>query len=118
MPIYRVVVQTGAKVLLVLALGAATAQAQEPSAPVAPPMKDMSPTPAPLERQAPPLPNDMRRLPPITSFDALDVQHTGRVTKEAASKDAWLARHFTTCDSNRDGQVTRPEYDICSANAR
>ena len=49
-----------------------------------------------------------------TPFDSLDTTHQGYLTRQNAATDSWLASHFSQCDADRDGRVTRAEYTACS----
>lgn len=46
------------------------------------------------------------------SFDDL-AGSKGYITPEDARRDAWLSGHFSGCDSNNDGKLTRQEYAQC-----
>lgn len=48
----------------------------------------------------------------LPSFDEVDANHDGLVTKDEASKIEGL--DFATCDKNQDGSVSREEYDACA----
>ena len=48
------------------------------------------------------------------AFDKLDTGHKGVLTKEQGMKDPWLAQHFASCDSDKDGTVSGAEYAICT----
>lgn len=37
----------------------------------------------------------------------------GYITQSGAASDAWLSQHFSACDSNHDGRITRSEYTEC-----
>ncbi|HEY8229570.1 MAG TPA: hypothetical protein VIG31_03865 [Rhodanobacteraceae bacterium] len=49
---------------------------------------------------------------PSTSFDDL-AGSKGYIRQEDAGRDAWLSGHFSGCDSNNDGKLTRQEYAQC-----
>lgn len=49
---------------------------------------------------------------PSTSFDAL-AGSKDYITQADAKRDAWLSGHFSVCDSNNDGKLTRQEYAKC-----
>lgn len=49
---------------------------------------------------------------PSTSFDDL-AGSKGYITQEDAKRDSWLSGHFSGCDSNNDGKLTRQEYAQC-----
>ena len=49
---------------------------------------------------------------PSTSFDDL-AGSKDYITKDDAKRDAWLSGHFSVCDSNNDGKLTREEYAKC-----
>ncbi|HEY8230818.1 MAG TPA: hypothetical protein VIG31_10245 [Rhodanobacteraceae bacterium] len=46
---------------------------------------------------------------PSTSFDDL-AGSKGYITQQDAQHDAWLSGHFSECDANHDGKLTRQEY--------
>lgn len=50
--------------------------------------------------------------PPSASFDQL-AGSKGYITQEDARHDSWLSEHFSGCDSNNDGKLTRQEYAQC-----
>lgn len=54
--------------------------------------------------------NRTRRQP--GNFSAL-AGSKGYITQSGAASDAWLEQHFARCDTNRDGRVTRKEYEQC-----
>lgn len=47
------------------------------------------------------------------TFDQLDSQHHGYLMRTDVRRDAWLASHFSQCDTNSDAQLSRSEYDAC-----
>lgn len=47
-------------------------------------------------------------------FDTLDHSSTGYLTRADAARDRWLGGHFQQCDADRDGRLTRAEYDHCT----
>lgn len=49
---------------------------------------------------------------PSTSFDDL-AGSKGYITQQDAQHDAWLSGHFSECDANHDGKLTRQEYAQC-----
>jgi hypothetical protein len=49
---------------------------------------------------------------PSQSFDDL-AGSKGYITPQDARRDAWLSGHFSGCDSNNDGKLTRQEYAHC-----
>ena len=49
---------------------------------------------------------------PAPSFDDL-AGSKGYITQEDAKRDSWLSGHFSGCDSNNDGKLTRQEYAQC-----
>ncbi|HJU06949.1 MAG TPA: hypothetical protein VJ727_00495 [Rhodanobacteraceae bacterium] len=49
-----------------------------------------------------------------TPFDSLDTTHQGYLTRQNAATDSWLASHFSQCDADRDGRITRAECTACS----
>lgn len=56
--------------------------------------------------------NEQTRSAHMT-FDQLDSQHHGYLMRTDVSRDAWLASHFSQCDTNSDAQLSRSEYDAC-----
>lgn len=48
----------------------------------------------------------------LPSFDDVDANHDGVVSKDEASKIEGL--DFATCDKNQDGSLSREEYDACA----
>lgn len=46
------------------------------------------------------------------AFDEI-AGNKGYVTQQDAQHDPWLAQHFSQCDANGDGKVTRQEYSQC-----
>jgi len=53
---------------------------------------------------------------PSASFDEL-AGSKGYITQQDARHDAWLSGHFSGCDSNHDGKLTRQEYAQCTQQA-
>lgn len=51
----------------------------------------------------------------LPSFDQVDANHDGVISKDEASKIEGL--DFATCDKNQDGKLTREEYDACAGQA-
>jgi hypothetical protein len=47
-------------------------------------------------------------------FSTLDTQGNGYLTQQDASQNSWLGMHWSQCDADHDGKVTRSEYDACS----
>ncbi|MGN6313396.1 MAG: hypothetical protein ACTHMO_06525 [Rhodanobacteraceae bacterium] len=47
-------------------------------------------------------------------FSSLDTQGNGYLTQQDAAQNSWLGMHWSQCDANHDGKVTRAEYDACS----
>ncbi len=47
---------------------------------------------------------------PAASFDQLDRNHDGRISREEAAADPGLARRFAKLDADGDGEVTPFEY--------
>ena len=52
--------------------------------------------------------------PMAPDFATLDRKGTGYVTMEDVTGNEWLTRNFKTCDTDKNGQVSRAEYGICS----
>ncbi len=49
---------------------------------------------------------------PTSSFDQL-AGSKGYITQQDAQRDSWLSGHFSDCDANHDGRLTRQEYALC-----
>lgn len=47
-------------------------------------------------------------------FSTLDTQGNGYLTQQDAAQNSWLGMHWSQCDADHDGKVTRAEYDACS----
>jgi hypothetical protein len=47
-------------------------------------------------------------------FSTLDTRGNGYLTQQDASQNSWLGMHWSQCDADHDGKVTRTEYDACS----
>ena len=56
--------------------------------------------------------NSSTTTPP--PFSTLDAQSHGYLTQQDASQNSWLGMHWSQCDADHDGKVTRSEYDACS----
>jgi hypothetical protein len=48
------------------------------------------------------------------SFDELDASKTGAISMQQAKHDPWLSKNFKKCDGDRDGTVSRDEYEKCT----
>lgn len=102
----------------VLALGCVScsqspsSQQQEAPAPgaTAPAVSQTAGEPGGMVTQ--PQPNGSAASSAAGDFDAL-AGSQGYVTYQGAQHDPWLASHFSECDTNHDGHVTRQEYDQC-----
>jgi hypothetical protein len=77
--------------------------------------------PPPSDMQSPPRSNMVPQsgrpasmMPP--DFNTLDRNGVGFLTEKDAAGNAWLRTHFTTCDTNRDRQVSEAEYTTCARN--
>lgn len=46
------------------------------------------------------------------TFDDL-AGRKGYITEQDAQRDPWLRSHFAECDTNRDGKISREEYNHC-----
>ncbi|HJT98593.1 MAG TPA: hypothetical protein VJ696_09780 [Rhodanobacteraceae bacterium] len=53
-------------------------------------------------------------MPP--DFTTLDRTGAGYLTQQDAAMNPWLKGHFTMCDTDKNGQVTRAEYTGCAKN--
>lgn len=51
----------------------------------------------------------------LPSFDSVDANHDGVISKDEASQIEGL--DFATCDKNQDGSLSREEYDACAGQA-
>lgn len=47
-------------------------------------------------------------------FDQLDRNRNGYLTLDDARSDPWLSEHFVQCDLDRNDQVSRDEYAMCT----
>lgn len=103
---------------LAIATGFVVAQSNPPATqrppstqPSTPPVETQPPasTMQPIGRQ-----NMQPTTPP--DFATLDKSGVGYVTQEQLGYDAWLRTHFSGCDGDHDGQVTRKEYAACTKN--
>ena len=95
------------------------------------------PTGAPPTKNAPPMtppaatpPNDMPTSPQANTppasrpgtpmspmapdFATLDHKGVGYLTMKDAAGNDWLSQNFTTCDTDKNGQVSRAEYAACT----
>ena len=52
--------------------------------------------------------------PMAPDFATLDRKGVGYVTLQDVAGNDWLTRNFQTCDTDKDGQVTRAEYGACA----
>jgi hypothetical protein len=52
--------------------------------------------------------------PMAPDFSTLDRSGVGYVTMQDAAGNEWLTRNFKTCDTDKNGQVSRAEYSACS----
>lgn len=84
----------------------------------------MTPTPPPYTATSSPAPMGTAGTPPAamgsagmapssSDFDQL-AGGKGYVTAQDAGNNAWLASHFDQCDADRDGKLTRDEFDRCT----
>src|SRR6478609_8558617 len=119
--------KTAATVIAALALAAGTgyvvAQTAPPATsppttapptmpPTAKPPADM-PT-SPQANTPPALRPGTPMAPMAPDFATLDHKGVGYVTMKDAAGNDWLSRNFNTCDTDKDGQVTRAEYSACT----
>jgi hypothetical protein len=52
--------------------------------------------------------------PMAPDFSTLDRNGTGYVTMQDVAGNEWLTRNFKSCDTDKNGQVSRSEYSACS----
>jgi hypothetical protein len=52
--------------------------------------------------------------PMAPDFATLDRKGAGFVTMQDVTGNEWLTRNFKTCDTDKNGQVSRAEYSACS----
>jgi hypothetical protein len=52
--------------------------------------------------------------PMAPDFSTLDRNGTGYVTMQDVAGNEWLTRNFKSCDTDKNGQVSRAEYSACS----
>src|SRR5690349_8939827 len=52
--------------------------------------------------------------PMAPDFATLDRKGTGYVTMQDVTGNQWLTQNFKTCDTDKNGQVSRAEYAACS----
>ncbi|HEX6612688.1 MAG TPA: hypothetical protein VF022_02335 [Rhodanobacteraceae bacterium] len=93
---------------LSLMAGAAFAQS---SAQQAPPQ---NPPPATTSGMNSSMNSDMSSSTTPPPFSTLDTQGNGYLTQQDAAQNSWLGMHWSQCDADHDGKVTRSEYDACS----
>jgi hypothetical protein len=96
-----------------LSLMAGAAFAQSSSAQQAPPE---TPPPASTSGMSGSMSGGMNSGSTTTPppFSTLDTQGNGYLTQQDASQNSWLGMHWSQCDADHDGKVTRTEYDACS----
>lgn len=83
-----------------------------------PPPSDTPPsdTPSPTQPRTNNMPTMGRQgmAPMAPDFTTLDRNGVGYITRQDAAGNPWLEKNFQTCDTDRDNQITRSEYAICS----
>lgn len=90
--------------MLVIGSSAAFAQQTPPPAePQMPPPAVKPTTPHPTN----PAESCASRFP---MFSQLDIQHTGKITKQEAGRVPLLERNFKKADTNHDGKLSQSEY--------
>ncbi|HET9836413.1 MAG TPA: hypothetical protein VFP88_08745 [Rhodanobacteraceae bacterium] len=94
-----------------LSLMASAAFAQSSSAQQYPPSQNPPPASTAGSMNSSTMGNSTTTPPP---FSTLDTQGNGYLTQQDASQNSWLGMHWSQCDSDNDGKVTRSEYDACS----
>ena len=112
-----------------LAVGTGYVVAQTAGAPPAgspvtgtqPTMPPTTPPPTGMEQPTSPQANMPTAARPGTptspmapDFSTLDRKGVGYVTVQDVAGNDWLTRNFQTCDTDKDGQVTRAEYSACA----
>ncbi|HET9122486.1 MAG TPA: EF-hand domain-containing protein [Acidiferrobacteraceae bacterium] len=55
----------------------------------------------------------MRGAAGSTSFNSLDRGHKGYLTRSDVASDPQIASHFSTCDKNKNGKLSRTEFRAC-----
>ena len=110
---------------LALAIGTGYVVAQTTPPPASPPSSTppsstptaKPPTDMPTSPQAntPPSTRPGTPMSPMApDFATLDHKGIGYVTMKDAAGNDWLSRNFTTCDTDKNGQVSRAEYSACT----
>lgn len=94
-----------------LSLVAGAAFAQSSSAQQSPPP---TPPPASTSGMSGGMNSGMSSSTTPPAFSTLDTQGNGYLTQQDASQNSWLGMHWSQCDADHDGKVTRSEYDACS----
>ncbi|HEX7129983.1 MAG TPA: hypothetical protein VF217_07910 [Rhodanobacteraceae bacterium] len=94
-----------------LSLVAGAAFAQSSSAQQSPPP---TPPPASTSGMSGGMNSGMSSSTTPPPFSTLDTQGNGYLTQQDASQNSWLGMHWSQCDADHDGKVTRSEYDACS----
>jgi len=56
---------------------------------------------------------DPRNSPTRKSFDALDTDRRGYLTRKDAKRDDWTQRNFDRCNISHDGHLSEVEYTNC-----
>jgi NADPH-dependent glutamate synthase beta subunit-like oxidoreductase len=52
---------------------------------------------------------------PMVSFEQLDKNKDGSISKDEAKADTTVSKQFDQWDANRDGKLSKAEYDGASA---
>lgn len=48
-----------------------------------------------------------------TSFNSMDTGHKGYLTRGDVSADPNISQHFSQCDKNKNGKLSRSEFRAC-----
>jgi hypothetical protein len=105
---FHAALRMGLTVSLVLAVGLGDTRAQQPQAPTAQPTLPVVPA-APA---AQPLPLHRWTAQQIReAFELADSDSNGELTRAEIQRVAILPRSFEDMDQNKDGVVTRAEYE-------
>lgn len=114
-----------ATLVLAVGTGYVVAQTTPPPAsppPGMPPSSTMPPTakpptemPTSPQANTPPSSRPGTPVSPMApDFATLDQKGSGYVTMKDAAGSDWLTRNFKTCDTDKNGQVSRAEYSACT----